>query len=247
VFEFAALAGDDLRKAPTDRIVAWARANMAQASREPLRTRIVSAVLAPDWERVTASPSRFRGSYRVTMSSGTMVETWHFRTVDRPSYNDREAQERVRLSDLLEAPFGLGYSLIAYTADTAGLPTAAPRPTASRDRSMVWLKVADRPTSPRHRDANAVAAVLEFTRFATPRTWWPTFDPFIPEMDAMSRDLIARGMFPHTEGNDQPRLPITLRITSAGGVTGDTTLVRNNVTLKLSVVRTDTIAVKRPF
>jgi hypothetical protein len=246
MFEVESIVGDDRRYVPVDALVSWAKANIEHASREPLRTRIVSGLVGRDWEAVSAAPSRFRGTYRVTMASGEISETWMFRTVDRPSYADRDAEQRATVAEILDTPHVLGYSLVAHTADSSGaLPSVPPRPVASRERSLVWLRVGDRPTAAQHRDASMVPGEVEFTKLAAPRSLWRALTPFVPEMDALSRDFFARTNTQRTEAQDQPKLPVTLRIGSDGQVRGDTTLVRDGVTLRLTIVRTDTIAVLR--
>jgi len=231
-------------------VLAWARANSRDARLEPILTRVKSVVLAHDWQRATNTPSRLRGTYRVTITAGDSAGTWEFRTGDRPAYRAREFSDRQTLDDLFESPHVAGYQLLAHPADAAGaLPAIAPRPVPTEPRRLVWLTVADRLTDPRARDEPVLEAILMFTRSSAPTSIWRALDPFVPVPDSLTvalrdrmQELTGRR---YTEGDDQPALPLTLRLQPDGGVRGDTTLSRGGRAVRLTVERVDTVWVRR--
>jgi hypothetical protein len=205
-------------------------------------------VLTGDFARVRTQPSRLRGTYRVTMSGGDSSVTWEFRTVDPPAYRVPEWEDSRTLDDLLASPYSSGYSMVGYPADSTGtLPLAAPRPDPRATRALVWLKAGDRLTSPEARGDSVLTGELEFTRAAVPPAIWRALDAFVRPVDSLTLAVRARTGRTWTDGDDQAALPITIRVTGAGGVRGDTTLVRGASTLRVGIVRIDTVAVRRPF
>jgi hypothetical protein len=61
------------------------------------------------------------------------------------------------------------------------------------------------------------------------------------------RDALARQGRQLARVQQQPRLRLTLRIDPTGAVRADTTHTQNGKRLRVSLVRIDTVSMKRPF
>lgn len=230
------------------RAVTWASRNIGQREREPLRSRIRESILSPDFRRASSMPSRFRGTWRVEVQSGDQTASWQFRTVDRPAYRWVDVDSSRTVGDLIALPHVAGHRLVGYAADSAGaLPLSAPRGMAIRQSGLVWLAVADRPTVPGSDTVTVVTAMLEFQRKGVPRNVWRALDAYIPPLRAADSVMMASMRIVRTAGDDQPRLPLTLRVARNGDVVGDTTFERAGRRLRVRLTRVDTLAVQRPF
>ncbi len=237
-------------KVPADtirsRVSAWARAHVVQRELEPIRSRIRNLVSGADFERISTTPSRFRGTYRIHLRDDDSSATWQFRTVDRPAYRWGAIEVAQTIADIIEAPFVPGYSLVGYAADSAGIvPVVSPRGAA--ERRLVWLSVADRPSAPGNDTTRVLAAMVEFVRVGAPVSIWDALDVYVRRLPAADSAFIARAGVVRTRADDQPRLPLTLRIGRDGSIAGDTTLVRDGRRLRVTLTRVDTVSVRRPF
>ena len=235
---------------PTDsvkrtRALAWARANLVAAELEPARTLVRQTVLNPDWQVASRSPSRLRGSYRVSVDVNGERSTWFFRTYDRPGYSWRHPDVAHTTVDLLASPHVAGYSLVGGAAASPdSLRTSTPNGPL---RAIVWLATTDRPTAPGNDARRVLPGMLEFTLAAAPESLWDELEAFVPMPSAIDSALMARLNRPILRSQKQPRLPLTLRLNEGGGVRADTTLTAGGRTLRIVLERLDTISIKRPF
>jgi hypothetical protein len=228
--------------------IEWAQANAVQRELEPIRSQIRQSILNPDFRRAELTRSRWAGTYRVELHAGEITTVWTFRTVDRPAYRAPELDSSPSIGELLASPHVSGYRLLGYAADSTGeLPLTSPRGVAVRQRRLVWLSVADRPTVPQFDTTTVLRAILEFQRRGVAPAIWPALDPYFKRMTSDDSVMFARARGARTAADDQPRLPLTLRIGRDGVVRGDTTLVRDEQRLRVIVTRSDTTAVSRPF
>lgn len=226
----------------------WATANTTQRELEPIRSQVRQSILNPDFRRAEVTHSRWAGTYRVELRAGDLTTIWAFRTVDRPAYRAPELDSSLSIGELLASPHVSGYRLVGYAADSTGvLPSTYPRGVAFRQTRLVWLSVADRPTVPQFDTTTVLRAILEFQRRGVAPVIWPALDPYFPRTTSDDSVMFARSRTPRTAADDQPRLPLTLRLGRDGVVRGDTILVRAGQRLRVIVTRTDTLAVQRPF
>jgi len=227
--------------------IAWAQANMAERERDPIRSEIRQAILNGDFARARETPSRFRGTYRVELQSGDRTVAWQFRTVDRPAYRWLDVDTARTIAALIASPHVDGYRLVGYAADSAGaVPEMAPRTAAMRSLLM-WLAVADRSTVAGSDTVRAVTGMLEFVRKVAPLEIWSALDAYVPPPDPIAGEMMARMRITRTAGDDQPRLPLTLRVGPDGRASADTTLVRAGQRLRVRLRQLDTVSVRRPF
>jgi hypothetical protein len=224
----------------------WARSNLEVAELEPVRTIIRESVLQVDWKGVARLPSRLRGTYRVTIEGDTARGEWFFRTHNAPGYSWRGGDSVVTTAALVASPHVGGYALVGFAARTAdSLPVAYPR--GRHTYPLVWLHADDRPTVPGNATRTALRGSLEFRLDAAPTTLWEELEGFVPPLDPLMRDVLARQGRQLPRVQQQPRLSLTLRIDPTGMVRADTTLTRNGKRLRVSLLRIDTVATKRPF
>ncbi len=226
--------------------IAWAKANVADREHDPIRSEIRKSILADDFNRANQQRSRFRGTYRVELTSGNVSASWQFRTVDRPEMRWLDMDTIRSIADVLASPHISGYRLGGVAADSAGtIPSFIQRGTHSR--SLTWLSVADRPTTPRLDSRPVVQAMLEFKRYAAPRSIWEALTVYVPApqpYELLALEYLRNSL---TAGDDQPRLPFTLRVAADGRVSGDTTIVRGGRRLRVRVTRVDTLVVRRTY
>jgi hypothetical protein len=224
----------------------WARSHLADAELEPVRTIIRESVLQVDWKSVARLPSRLRGTYRVTLQGDTARGEWFFRTHSAPGYSWRGGDSLVSTAALLASPHVGGYALVGLAALTAdSLPAADPG--GRRSRPLVWLFAEDRPTVPGNATRTTLRGSLEFRLDAAPPTLWDELEVFVPPLDPLMRDALARQGRQLARVQQQPRLRLTLRIDPTGAVRADTTHTQNGKRLRVSLVRIDTVSMKRPF
>lgn len=227
------------------RALDWATSHLSDAELEPVREFVRQAILAPDWDEAQRTRSRLRGSYQVTMESEGSRRTWYFRTVDHPSYGWPEGDTIRTTANLLASPHVFGYRLVGYAAPArAELVEIAP---VGPDMPLVWLAAADRPTVAGNEARLVLRGQLEFRLAVAPAGLWDILEMFVPAPSG--RDSLMMTLMPeaYTRANKQPRFPMTIRLDGAGSVRADTTLTRNGKTLRVSLVRVDTISVDRPF
>ncbi len=228
--------------------IVWAQSNVEQRERDPIRWRIRESILSADFARVRAMPSRFSGTYRVEVQTAGRSASWQFRTVDRPAYRWQDVDTARTVSDLIDSPHLSGYRLVGYAADSTGVvPQSAPRGLATRQWRLVWLAVADRPTMPDADNAGVVMAMLEFQRKGAPQNIWSALDGFVPATSTSDSLLFSRMRIVRTAADDQPRLPLTLRIGREGAVRADTTIARGGQQVRVILIRESTVALARPF
>lgn len=229
---------DSIRRA---RALAWASMHPEAAELEPVRTLVRQVVLAPDWARASALPSRLRGSYRVDIEVDDRRATWYFRTHDRPGYLWLGRGPVPTTASIVRLPHVPGYRLVGLAASAAeSLVTelALGPPPAP----LVWLSTTDRPTTPGNEARRDFAGVLEFTLGAVPAALWDDLDAFIPPLDSIIRPRI-----PVPREREQPRLPLDLRLTDSGGVVADTVLLTRGRSMRVSLQRIDTVSVRRQW
>lgn len=246
-------AWDSVRAAQRARAVAWARANPAEAEREPTRATVRRAVLDPDWDEAARSPSRLRGTYRVTMTAGDARGVWYFRTHARPSNPWRGRDTLQSTAALLALPHIAGYQLVGYAGSSPdSLADALQRwrraVQGGERRPLVWLAAEDRPTLPGNDGRHALDGVLEFNLGAAPGSLWSALEAFVPPMSARDSVFFARAGRVPPRAERQPRLPITLRLDARGGVRVDTSFAfTGGRVLRVQLERLDTRSVPRPW
>lgn len=235
-----------LDRARRERAIAWARANPEAAELPPVRTSLRRAILEPDHEAASRSPSRLRGTYRVDIETGGERSSWFFRTLDRPGASWRGADSLQSIAALLVSPHILGYQMNGFAATSRdSLPAAFPNrfvPT-----SLVWLGSTDRPTTPDNDARRALTGMLGFPLGAVPERLWNDLDPFVQRWNPADSALYARLRQSIPRATQQARLPITVRLDDSGGVHADTTLTVGGRALRLLLERIDTIAIRRTF
>jgi hypothetical protein len=238
--------------APSDSLwahaIAWARAHVEQREREPIRSHIRNLIARNAFARIDSLPSRLRGTYRVDMRSGDTSATWQFRTVDRPAYRSGPLEAVQSISDMINRPFGAGYQLVGYAADSTGaVPVTYPRRVPFGQTRLVWLAASDRPLAPGNDTTRVLAGILEFQRRGAPQAIWNALDAFVPPTAPLDSAMLARMPVRLTRADDQPRLPLTLRVGRDGSVSADTNFARDGRRLRVTVTRIDTTSIKRPF
>jgi hypothetical protein len=238
------LAGGDT--AYRSRAVEWARSHPADAELEPARQLVRQAILGADWSTARRIPSRLRGSYQLTMESDGARATWYFRTHDRPGYRWEEADTIATTAELLVSPHVFGYVMVAYAAETRDALVSS-APTGMRDLPLVWLAAADRPTVRGNETRHVLRGELMFRMAAAPNQLWDALDMFVPPLSSRDSLVLARSPHLFTRENRQPRLPLTIRVDGTGAVRADTSLTVNGKTLRVSVVRLDTISVRSRY
>jgi hypothetical protein len=235
-----------LDSAKRARAIAWARANSASAELEPVRTLVQSAILGADWYVAERIPSRLRGTYRVNLDAGGERATWFFVTHDRPGYRWRGPGPLQTTADLLASPYVAGYRLVGYASDSReALPNASP--TGPRRVPLVWLATTDRPTAPANDARRALLGFLEFQLAATPERLWTDLEMLVPRQSRRDSALAARMNFQLPRSQQQPKVPLTIRLDARGGVRADTTLSVGGRSFRVMLERVDTATVSRPF
>ncbi|HEU5183415.1 MAG TPA: hypothetical protein VFU01_02530, partial [Gemmatimonadaceae bacterium] len=138
------------------------------------------------------------------------------------------------------------YRLVGYGAPSRDeLVVSAPSPLG--DAPLVWLAAADRPTADGNAARRVLRGELEFKMSVAPEQLWDILDIFVPPLSSMDSLALTRMPELYTRENRQPRLPLTLRLNGSGSVRADTILTRHGKTLRLSLVRLDTISVDSRF
>lgn len=227
--------------------VAWARANPAAAELEPIRSELRQTILDVDWAAVRETPSRLRGTYRVTLETDGARGTWFFRTHDRPGYTWSEAESARSIAETIASPNAVGYVLVGLAAATRdSLLSAVAADAAGRQVPLVWLSAADRVTAPGERARQRLDAELEFMLGAAPPALWDTLEGF-PRPQTREDSLTLARMPAAPRAEKQYRLPLTLRVGADGAVRADTSLTRAGRRLRVSLERIDTTSVRRPF
>ena len=235
--------------ASTRRALEWTRDHLSDAELDPIRELVSRAILSSDWDAARRLPSRLRGSYAVTMESDGSRGTWYFRTQQRPSSRWGDTTETV--ATLLASPHIFGYQLVGYAAPTRDeLLLSPPRLTPTSkfaDQRLVWLTAADRPTAPGNEARQVLRGELAFLMGVPPAALWNALDPFMRPLSRMDSVMLQRRPELYVRENRQGRLPITLRLDRSGAVRADTVLTMNERTLRISLVRLDTISVASRF
>jgi hypothetical protein len=238
------IIADSMRRA---RAVAWARENPLAAETEPPRTLVRRAILDADWAVAQRNQSRLRGTYRVTLESGSDRGIWFFRTHERPGYSWVGLDSVQSTASLLASPHIQGYRLVGYAGPR---PDSLPEQTLrGRERvPMIWLATVDRPTAAGNDDRLVLPGILEFTLAASPERFWNDLETLVARPTAADSAMLARMNFPpRPRGDQQPRIPLTIRLDRRGGIRGDTTITVNGRSLRVLVERMDTLANKRPY
>jgi hypothetical protein len=237
------LRGDSIRR---ERALEWANANRSVAEIEPLRTLIRRAVLDYDWEKVSHTPSRLRGSYRVDVQTGNARGSFYFRTYDLPGYLARGSDSVQTTAALLASPHVFAYSLVGLAAKSRdSLETVNPRNLPATP--LVWLVTDDRPTVKDNDTRLRLTGSFEFVLGATPESLWDDLDAFVSPLSVMDSAMLARMNRTIPRNRRQPRFPITLTLDGKGGVRGDTVVTAGTRRVRISLSRLDTLSVKRPF
>ena len=237
------LASDSAR---TARVFAWARAHVADAEREPLRTTIRNVVLNADWQVAQRAPSRLRGTYRVELDADGARYTWYFRTQRQLAYRWQAAELQRSTAQLLESPHVAGYSLVG-NASLSLNSMAADTNTRNGQRRLVWLYANDRPTTANNDTVRLLRGQLEFMLGAAPEPAWSALEPFAPPISALDSVMLARMGRLLARRDKQPRLALTLRLDARGDIRADTTFVRDDHRLRVQLVRIDTTTSRRLF
>ena len=112
---------------------------------------------------------------------------------------------------------------------------------------FVWLVAADRPTVAGNEARHVLPGQLEFRMAAAPTRLWDILDMFVPPLSRRDSLVLQRMPEIYARENRQPRLPITIRLDRSGSVRADTILTMKGKTLRMSVVRLDTISVDSRF
>lgn len=228
------------------RALEWAKAHLSDAELEPVRELVRQAILSADWEVARRIPSRLRGSYAVTMEADGSRSTWYFRTEHRPGFGWPEGDTIRTTANLLSSPHIFGYQLVGYAGKTRD-ELIASQPRGLDQMPLVWLAAADRPTVAGNDARQVLRGELEFRMAVAPTRLWDVLEMFVPALSGMDSLLLSKMPELYTREERQPRLPITIRLDRSGSVRADTTLTMKGKTLRLSVVRLDTIAVESRF
>ena len=226
-------------------MLAWARAHMEQAEREPIRRLLRSAILRHDMDRIAKKPSRLRGSYRVTMTADDSTVTWWFRTVDKPAFRWEGPDSLRGTAEFVRAPYAT-YNLVGYAADDrSSLAAVATDGTRANPAKLVWLAATDRPGMPGNERVRVLHAQLKFMLRSAPAPIWPALEAWIPPLSALDSTMMARVRLVVPHENRQPTIPLTLRFDDAGGWSADTLVIRNGKSLRITLTRGDSVSVPR--
>jgi hypothetical protein len=228
------------------RALSWAKANPRTNELEPIRTILRGAIVGFDREAVRQIPSRLRGTYRVVMHVDGDSAAWTFRTVDKPAYAWQDADTVRSTASIVALPYAAGYQLVGYAATDAG-EVPVRRPADMRAAQLVWLAAADQPLRAGNDTSRTLTAELQFRRSAAPPLAWDALDAFVRPPSAMDRALQERTGRTITREDQQPQLPITLRLGSAGQIAADTSYQVGGRPFRVTLVRVDTISIRRPF
>lgn len=228
------------------RALEWTRSHLSDAELEPVRQLVRQAILSADWEAVRRLPSRLRGSYAVTMEADGSRSTWYFRTKHRPSFGWPQGDTIRTTANLLSSPHVFGYQLAGYASGTRD-ELLVSQPSGLDQLPLVWLAAGDRPTVAGNEARQVLRGELEFRMAVAAAQLWDVLEMFVPPLSRM--DSLMLGQMPevYARENRQPRLPITIRLDRSGSVRADTTLTRSGKTLRMSLVRLDTISVESRF
>ncbi len=238
-------ARDASDRARTTRVTAWARAHMADADLEPLRSTIRNAVLNTDWEHARRSPSRLRGTYRVDLDADGVPHSWYFRTQPQLAYRWQAAELRRSTAQMLESPHITGYSLVGNAAASLS-GVNVDRGDRMEQRTLVWLYAGDRPTTAGNDTVRVLHGQLEFILGGTPEGAWSALEPFATPLSVPDSMMLAR-LGRIGRGDKQPKLSLTLRLDARGDIRADTTFVRDGHRLRVQLVRVDTTTSRRLF
>lgn len=119
-----AMAG---RTAP-EHAIAWARAHLAVAEREPIKSMVRQHVLQPEVREYRTKRSRYAGLYHVTMVLDRDTTRWHFRTDGSLIASHREWNTERSTAELLAAPYSVGHTISGWGAPISDTLSAT-RPT----------------------------------------------------------------------------------------------------------------------
>ena len=112
---------------------------------------------------------------------------------------------------------------------------------------FAWLLAEDRPTVAGNDARHVLRGQLEFRMAAAPAQLWDVLDMFVPPLSPRDSLVLKRMPEIYARENRLARLPITLRLDPSGSVRADTVLTTKGKTLRMSVVRLDTISVESRF
>ena len=231
------------------RAIAFARSHPDDSERQPLRDLIRESVLRPEFARVRTLTSRFRGTWQVRLTTGDSSVTYWFRT-PRQAFSAWQAADSGRsTADILRNPFVGGYVLLGYPAPVRdSLPPA--NDSTRRPPGGLWLSVADRPGMPSNERQERIAMQLEFRLRTVPAWVWPVLDDY-PRLRSRADSIFSarvrsRSVVPRAD--QQAQFPmITLRRGAGDVYSADTTFVRNQRTLRLTVTRVDSLSIRNTF
>ena len=231
------------------RAIAFARSHPDDSERLPLRDLIRQSVLRPEFARVRTLPSRFRGTWQVRLTTGDSSVTYWFRT-PRQAFSSWQAADSGRTTaDIVRAPFVGGYVLLGYPALTRD-SLAPANDSTRRPPGGLWFSVADRPGMPGNERQDRISMQLEFQLRTVPAWLWPVLDDYLRQRSRadsiLSARVRARSVIPRA--NQQAQFPVITMRRGVGEVySADTTFVRSQRTLRLTVTRVDTLSLRSTF
>lgn len=82
---------------------------------------------------------------------------------------------------------------------------------------------------------------------ATPERLWEDLEALVRPKSASDSALFVRLNRPRPRGDQQPRIPIRLRIDDRGTIRADTSVGVPGRALRVAIERIDTLWVRRPF
>lgn len=226
--------------------LAWARANPEEAEGEPIRQTIRQSVLMKDMALVRKTPSRLRGTYRVTMTSGPTQVQWVFRTVSTAAYSWSQLDSARSTASVVANPHVAGTRLVGYAADSiAILPADLPRGSAMRTVPLVWVSTTNRPSATGDDTARTFQGELMFRRTAAPVAIWDALDAYVSAPSTSDSIAIARiaamnNRSPREE--QQPRIPMTWSVDQNGVVRGTSIAVHGERRLEVVVEMVNSVA-----
>lgn len=236
---------EEAERARVARAMAWARNNAVVAEMEPVRTRLKRAVLDSDWSAAQRIPSRLRGTWRVEFESDGAVHTWYFRTQPQPAYRWNDSGLR-STAELLDTPYIAGYQLLGYAVMSLDslIGDVSHR---SRRLPLVWFSTNDRPTLVGNDDRRVLSGSFEFVLGAAPERIWEALESFVPPISLRDSLVMSQFGYKWPRNERQPRFPVTVRLDADGGIRADSTFMRGDRRLRITLTRLDTITALRTF
>ena len=152
-------------------------------------------------------------------------------------------------ADILASPRAAGYQKEGFAALTReALPNVHLLGSRGPDAPYVWLAATDRVTTPGNDAQRTFTGSFEFSLRGAPVSLWEALEAFVPPPTALELAFRESGVIPtQVRGDQQPRIPLTIRMDDKGGVRADTVLTKNGRRLRVSLERVDTVSVKWPY